>query len=458
MAVSSRIFISYRRDDAPAYAGRLFDQLSERFGEAQVFMDVDTLEPGVDFFDHIEQSIGTAAVLIAVIGKGWANAVDEDGHRRLDNPDDWVRLEVGGALRRDIRVIPVLVGGAQMPEAEELPEDLAELRRRSGLELSDLHWRAGTERLCVAIEHVLGTPDSTLDPVDVAAAALPVTPDEQEATTPAPSLSSAVLPLALAGAGLLTVGIFMRWDQGHSFIQNDFGGNAPNGGAITGLAPIGVVVAALLGALTARTQTARAVGAGILLAAGFSGMVKYLRVLFAGHDSSTGAKLGILAALIGGALVLVAGILALRGTTPVESARHPTPALLGIAGAVVMAAAIGVPFNGGGPAVDEQKVTRSFDESFEVVMPAIAIALVAALLLGRWRHAELSAALLTLGVLAGLVWLRFLVIPLMLDSSVGSFGAGGLIGLVGAGLVVAAGIIGLQRSQAQPQSAAAIPA
>ena len=455
MAVSSRIFISYRRDDAPAYAGRLFDQLSERFGEAQVFMDVDTLEPGVDFFEHIEQSIGSAAVLIAVIGKGWANAVDEDGHRRLDNPDDWVRLEVGGALRRDIRVIPVLVGGAQMPEPEELPEDLADLRRRSGLELSDLHWRAGTERLCVAIEHVLKTPGTTEDPVDVATVAVPVQPEERE--PPTPSLSNAVLPLALVGAGLLTLGIFMRWDQRHSFIQNDFGGNAPNGGAITGLAPIGVVLAALLGALVVRFQPARAVGAGILLAAGFSGVVKYLRVLFAGHDSSTGAKLGILAALIGGAIVLVAGIVALKGTTPVESARHPTPALLGIAGAVVMVAAIGVPFNGGGPAVDEQKVTRSFDEGFEVVMPAIAIALVAALLLGRWRHAELSAALLTLGVLAGLVWLRFLVIPLMLDSSVGSFGAGGLIGLVGAGLVVAAGIIGLQRSQSQSPSAAAIP-
>jgi hypothetical protein len=227
MAVSSRIFISYRRDDAPAYAGRLFDQLSERFGEAQVFMDVDTLEPGVDFFEHIEQSIGSAAVLIAVIGKGWANAVDEDGHRRLDNPDDWVRLEVGGALRRDIRVIPVLVGGAPMPEPEELPEDLADLRRRSGLELSDLHWRAGTERLCVAIEHVLKTPGTTEDPVDVATAAMPVQPEEREPATP--SLSNAVLPLALVGAGLLTLGIFMRWDQGHSFIQNDFGGNARTG-------------------------------------------------------------------------------------------------------------------------------------------------------------------------------------------------------------------------------------
>jgi hypothetical protein len=455
-AVSSRIFISYRRDDAPAYAGRLFDQLSERFGESQVFMDVDTLEPGVDFFDHIEQSIGTAAVLIAVIGKGWANAVDEDGRRRLDKPDDWVRLEVGGALRRDIRVIPVLVGGAQMPEPQELPEDLAGLRRRSGLELSDLHWRAGTERLCVAIEHVLKTPGTTEDPVDVAKAAVPVKPEEREPTTP--SLSTAVLPLALAGAGLLAVGIFMRWDQGHSFIQNDFGGNAPNGGAITGLAPIGVVVTAVLGALVARARMGRAVGAGILLAAGFTGIVKYLRVLFAGHDASTGAKLGIFVALIGGVLVLVAGLLALRATTQVESPPHPSAAILGIAGAVAMVAAIAVPFNGGGPDVDEQKVTRSFDESFEIVVPAIAIALVAALLLGRWRHAELSAALLTLGVLSGLAWLRFLVIPLMLDSSVGSFGAGGLIGLAGAGLVVVAGFLGLQRSQPDPASAAAIPA
>jgi TIR domain len=155
MAVSSRIFISYRRTDSPAYAGRLFDQLSARFGESQVFMDVDTLEPGVDFVQRIEESLGSADVLIAVIGRGWASAVDESGHRRLDDPHDFVRIEVGGALRRNIRVIPVLVAGATMPTADELPDDLDALTRRNGLEIFDTDWRSGTERLFVAIEHVL---------------------------------------------------------------------------------------------------------------------------------------------------------------------------------------------------------------------------------------------------------------------------------------------------------------
>ncbi len=181
MAVSSRIFISYRRDDSPAYAGRLFDQLSARFGASQVFMDVDTLEPGVDFVQRIEESVGSADVLIAVIGRGWASAVDEDGRRRLDDPDDFVRLEVAGALRRNIRVIPVLVAGAKMPTTEELPDDLDGLARRNGLEIFDTDWRSGTERLFVAIEHVLDLAPAQPPPPPVAgptpAPELPATPD-----------------------------------------------------------------------------------------------------------------------------------------------------------------------------------------------------------------------------------------------------------------------------------------
>jgi hypothetical protein len=118
MAVSPRIFVSYRRDDASGHAGRLYADLIAQF-PADAFRDIDSLEYGLDFVQEIDELVGSAEVLIAVIGQGWGAAVDESGHRRLDEPDDFVRLEVGGALRRNIRVIPVLVGGAKMPTAEE---------------------------------------------------------------------------------------------------------------------------------------------------------------------------------------------------------------------------------------------------------------------------------------------------------------------------------------------------
>jgi hypothetical protein len=436
MAVSSRIFISYRREDTSAYAGRLLDQLSTRFGASQVFMDVDTLEPGVDFVQRIEESVGSVDVMIAVIGRGWAAAVDESGHRRLDEPDDFVRLEVAGALRRNIRVIPVLVGGAQMPTAEELPEDLAGLARRNGLVISDLDWRSGAERLFTTIEHVLGIAKTPPPP-------------------PPPPLSSAVFPLALAGAALLTIGLFMRWDSGgHSFLRNDFGNTLSYGGVFTSLAPIGIIVAAVLGALLARQEATRAVGAGLLFGAGIAGVVKYMRVLQAGNDPSVGVTIGVLAALAGGILVLAAGFLVLRATPEVKSARNVGAAMFGIAGALVMIVATAVPFNGGGSSGDEQKVTRAFGEAFDPILTSLAIAVIAALLLGRQRHAELSAALLTLGVLDALLWIRYFAVPLLQDSSFGSFAPGGLVGLAGAALVVLGGYLGLRGSM-QPAAAVA---
>jgi TIR domain len=434
MAVSPRIFVSYRRDDASGHAGRLYADLRARFPN-DVFRDVDTLEPGEDFIRRLEELVGSADVLIAVIGRGWSSTVDEHGNRRLDDPQDFVRLEVGGALRRDIRVIPVLVGGAQMPTVEELPEDLAGLARRNGLVISDLDWPSGVEKLFTTIGHVLGVAEPPPPP-------------------PPPPLSSAVLPLALVGAGLLTIGLFMRWDSGYSFIQNDFGGNAPHGGAFTSLAPIGIVTAAVLGGLVAPKPSTRAMGVGLLFAAGFAGIAKYVRVLLAGHDASTGATIGVVVAVAGGILVLAAGLLALRATTRVESAPKPVAAILGIGGAGVMVAASAVPFSGGGTNFGDQSVFRSLDESFEQVATSIAIAVIAALLLGRWRHAELSAALLTLGVLNALLWMRFLVIPLILDDRYGSFGPGGLVGLAGAALVVIGGVLGLQGSK-QPGAVAA---
>src|SRR5207247_2365741 len=105
----------YRREDASGHAGRLYDVLAAAFGADQVFIDVDTIEPGVDFVERIETSVASVDALVAVIGRDWLTAADAEGRRRLDNPEDFVRLEIASALSRNIRVIPVLVEGARMP-------------------------------------------------------------------------------------------------------------------------------------------------------------------------------------------------------------------------------------------------------------------------------------------------------------------------------------------------------
>ena len=148
--------MSYRRDDTAPYAGRLHDRLAAQFGKDQIFMDVDRIEPGEDFAEVIERSIGAARVLLVLIGRQWTGVSDDTGARRLDNHDDFVRLEVVAALAREMRVIPVLVGGAIMPRAEDLPEPLQPLVRRHAFEISDTRFHADTDRLIESIERRTG--------------------------------------------------------------------------------------------------------------------------------------------------------------------------------------------------------------------------------------------------------------------------------------------------------------
>src|SRR6266545_1762647 len=151
---SANIFINYRREDSAGHAGRLFDRLSSHF-PGRVFMDIDTIEPGVDFVEVIENAVGSCEVLIVVIGREWLRLKDAAGRRRLDDPQDFVRLEVAMALERDIRVVPVLVEDAPMPRTEDLPPDLAKLARRNAIELSDARWTFDADRLIQTIESVL---------------------------------------------------------------------------------------------------------------------------------------------------------------------------------------------------------------------------------------------------------------------------------------------------------------
>jgi hypothetical protein len=119
-------------------------------------MDIDTLQPGVDFVEAIEQAVDSCQALIVVIGREWLTIHDAAGHRRLDDPADFVRLELESALARNIRVIPVLVQDAPMPRADELPPSLARLARRNAIELSDARWAYDVDRLAHTIQEILG--------------------------------------------------------------------------------------------------------------------------------------------------------------------------------------------------------------------------------------------------------------------------------------------------------------
>lgn len=120
-------------------------------------MDIDTMKVGLDFVEQIEKAVQSCDVLIAVIGKTWVNIQDKEGHRRLDNPEDFVRVEIQAALERNIPLIPLLVGGAGMPKASELPEPIAKLARRHAMKMSDERFRADATRLIEQIrEYVTG--------------------------------------------------------------------------------------------------------------------------------------------------------------------------------------------------------------------------------------------------------------------------------------------------------------
>ena len=163
------IFISYRREDAEGQAGRLFDDLVRHFGEDSVFMDVAGIEPGRDFRRVIDEHVASCGMLLAMIGKTWIDATDESGRRRLEDPMDFVRLETASALKRDIPVVPVLVHGARMPRAEQLPKDLAELAFRNGVELTHARWDSDVQVLVKALSPHVESSQKNADRVNSAA-------------------------------------------------------------------------------------------------------------------------------------------------------------------------------------------------------------------------------------------------------------------------------------------------
>jgi hypothetical protein len=150
--MTGKIFINYRRGDDPGHTGRLFDRLQDVFDPGQLFMDVDNIAPGLDFVRVLNERVAECDIVLAIIGKGWVDARDDNGNRRLDDPDDFVCIEITSALNQGKRVIPVLVGEAQMPRPEDLPEALQVLARRNAVRLTHERFRADTQGLIKAIQ------------------------------------------------------------------------------------------------------------------------------------------------------------------------------------------------------------------------------------------------------------------------------------------------------------------
>jgi hypothetical protein len=152
---TGRIFISYRRDESAYPAGWLYDRLADHYDGGQVFKDVDSIKLGDDFVEVITRAVGSCDVLLALIGEQWLTITDAQGRRRLDDSNDFVRLEIEAALARNVRIIPILVDGARMPTTEELPDSLARLARRQALELSPSRFDFDTGRLLRVLDTTL---------------------------------------------------------------------------------------------------------------------------------------------------------------------------------------------------------------------------------------------------------------------------------------------------------------
>jgi hypothetical protein len=148
------IFLSYRRADTSGHAGRLTDVLEARFGRGAVFRDIEAIDGGTDFVHAIEQALAGARTVLVLIGNTWASETAPDGTRRLDDPRDFVRVEIATALAAGLPVVPVLVEGAQMPGEDRLPPDLQGLARRQAVELSEARWEYDTGRLVETVARV----------------------------------------------------------------------------------------------------------------------------------------------------------------------------------------------------------------------------------------------------------------------------------------------------------------
>lgn len=189
------IFISYRRDDTRHVAGRLSGDLADRFGAASIFRDVESIDGGEEFPEKLEKALAQCQMMLVLIGAKWLNIADANGRRRLDNPEDWVRQEIATALRRKVRVVPVMVEDTPLPAEHELPEDLRPLINRQIRKLSDERWRGDLQDI---VDMLAKVPGLTL----VSTAAAPSAPAQPAAGSQWKKVALGVLGGAVAVVAL----------------------------------------------------------------------------------------------------------------------------------------------------------------------------------------------------------------------------------------------------------------
>lgn len=206
------IFISYRRQDSQSAAGRLADHLREHMADVPIFRDVETIEPGVDFVEAIGRALESCGILLAIIGPRWSTMTDATGRRRLDDPGDYARLEIATALKRsDVRVIPVLVEGAEMPGSDALPDELKPLARRNAIELTDRRWEFDVSTLIDTLRKALG--------VEPSPKPNPPTPTPAPPSPPAPPPATGKWKKWAWGIGVLAVvGAIYNAEEGDSYV------------------------------------------------------------------------------------------------------------------------------------------------------------------------------------------------------------------------------------------------
>ncbi len=423
------IFICYRKKDSPGQALRVYRLLSTAFGDERISMDV-TIPPSVDFVEWIEQRVGTAGVMVPIIGRTWLET-DATGRPRIHDADDFVRNEIAAALKRGIVVLPVLVDGAEMPSDDDLPVDLAQLPRRQAHHLrSDADWQSSENRLVETVAGLLR------EPVPGPGPAPPPPP-------PPPQRWAGLVATGLVGAALLVVGLVLLWQD---FITPGFK-FLPDGvpaGVFTSLAPLGVLAGALLAlALVSREATTTWLRVGLLAGFAVEAAAKGLSLL---GSSSSRVQGGGLLWLFGGAtLAVTAGIAArhLSKSTPAEPSDQPMygpTAVVALIGAAMLVVGALIPFNLENGTTD--RIVAKLDWlAVDPIATAIAVVVAVGLLLAR-RRALAAGLLLALGICSALLWVRYVGIPVAqwsTNENVASPQAGGFVGLAGSALVFCAG-------------------
>jgi hypothetical protein len=222
----ARVFISYRRNETKWAAGRLYDRLAEVIGGDNLFFDVSNIEPGEDFVARITEMVGRCDVLLAVIGPGWLSTVDSSGGRRLDRPNDLVRIEVRAALERNIRVIPMLVDGASMPDESQLPRDISALARRNAHDVSFKHFHVDLDSFIRVLQRILAGPTAGPSPPR------PIGTPTARRARPAPELREMPFSLSLETFGGVATPLIARGTPLPAEASQNFSTAADNQGSV----------------------------------------------------------------------------------------------------------------------------------------------------------------------------------------------------------------------------------